>query len=78
MARPLYKYAVCRISSALPRAIEHTFDTFTTHVEANVVLMQERDKARAADTDPYLIVVLPFDRKGGAYFPLECRGTPHD
>lgn len=63
------------MGSQLPRKIEHTFDTFSERAEANALLMQERAKARDAGTDIYLIVVLPFDRKWGAYFPLECRGV---
>jgi hypothetical protein len=43
--------------------------TFSDKAEATASLAAERDKLHKEEGDPYLVVLLPYDRKGGAYLP---------
>jgi len=69
MARKVGILALCRVSATRPRTIEQVMSTFSDKSEATASLAAERDKLHKEGGDPYLVALLPYDRKGGAYLP---------
>lgn len=69
MARKVDILALCRVSATRPRTIEHVMSTFSDRSGASTALLSARDKLHKEGVDPYLVVILPYDKKGGAYLP---------
>lgn len=69
MARKADTIALCKVTASRPRAIEQTLETYSDVSNAIAALLAMRDTEQKEGRDPYLYVLLPFDRKGGAFLP---------
>lgn len=69
MSRKAVTLALCEIDASKPRNIVGVIDAYSDRDEAKRDLASRRGAAIAEGVDPYLFVLLPYDRKGGAFLP---------